>query len=117
MLTVRLPDSGNPQKFNSLFEFVLQYLNTEQSLRKRDIDGTVFIVFCNESSNHTFKELIEEETWEEIQTHTAQQLFDRFTEISTHHYNTVYPLKPQRYLHKNERENKKPLIFTWLENV
>ena len=85
--------------------------------RTNDTEQTQTRVF-NEANNAKFKQLIEDETWDEIQDDMdAQTQYDKFSEIYMEHYNTAYPLKSQRVRRKNERQDPKPWILPWLEDA
>ena len=73
----------------------------------------------NEANDLKFKELINDETWEEALSDTldAQSAFSKFNEMYTKHYNTAYPTKSEHVRRKNERQNPKPWILPWLEDA
>ena len=72
----------------------------------------------NEANNATFKQLIDEESWNEIlDDMDSQTQYDKFAETYMKHYNTAYPLKSQRVRRKNERLNPKPWMLPWLEEA
>ena len=88
--------------------------------RHSNIDNNTnkeFRIF-NEASNQLFKELMDDETWDELHDNmNAQEQYDKFTEIYMKHYDRAYPIKSQRERRKNERLNPKPWILPWLENA
>ena len=73
----------------------------------------------NEANDLVFKQLINEETWEEALSDTldAQLSYNKFDEIYMKHYNAAYPLKSEHVQRKNERQNPKPWILPWLEDA
>ena len=73
----------------------------------------------NEANDQIFKQLINEETWEEALSDTldAQSAFYIFDEIYMKHYDKAYPLKSEHVRRKNERLNPKPWILPWLEDA
>ena len=73
----------------------------------------------NEANDIKFRQLIHEETWEEVLSDTldAQTAYNKFDEIYTKHYNAAYPLRSERVRRKNERKNPKPWILPWLEDA
>ena len=72
----------------------------------------------NEANNETFKQLINDESWDEITDNMdAQSAFNKLEEIYTKHYNTAFPLKSNRVRRKNERQDPKPWILPWLEDA
>ena len=72
----------------------------------------------NEANNETFKQLINDESWDEITDNMdAQSAFNKLEEIYTKHYNTAFPLKSNHVRRKNERQDPKPWILPWLEDA
>ena len=72
----------------------------------------------NEASNQKFKELINEESWEEVFSEADIDIqYETFNKIYTRHYDTAYPCIKNRARRKNERKNPKPWILPWLEDA
>ena len=72
----------------------------------------------NEVNNQTFKQLIDNESWDEItEDLDSQTSYSKFEEIYLKHYNTAYELKSNHTRRKNERHNPKPWILPWLEDA
>ena len=71
----------------------------------------------NEANNETFKGLIKDETWQELDGLGAEARYEKFCDIYTKHYNTAYPLNTQRTRRKHERVNPKPWVTSWLEDA
>ena len=71
----------------------------------------------NEANNETFKRLIQNESWGELEGLLADARYEKFCEIYTHHYDTAYPLKTNRVRRKHERIDPKPWITPWLEDA
>ena len=72
----------------------------------------------NEANNQTFKNLINNESWDEItENMDAQTSYNKFEEIYLKHYDIAYPLKSNYIRRKNERQNSKPWILPWLEDA
>ena len=73
----------------------------------------------NEANDLKFKQLINEETWEEAISENldAESAYNKFNDIYTKHYNSAYPLKSEHVRRKNERQNPKPWILPWLEDA
>ena len=72
----------------------------------------------NEASNEKFKSLIGDENWDPVfNTDDASERYDEFCKIYTAHYDNSFPLKINRILRKNERQNPKPWILPWLEDA
>ena len=72
----------------------------------------------NEANKQNFKQLIDEEVWEEVflEDHAEAQ-YNKFSEIYPSHYNSAYPLISKRVRRKNERADSKPWILPWLEEA
>ena len=85
---------------------------------KRNIEKVEQRVF-NEANDAKFRELINEETWEEALEDNldAQSSYNKFNEIYTKHYNAAYPLRSEHVRRRNERQNPKPWILPWLEDA
>ena len=79
---------------------------------------TVFRIF-NEVSSQKFKQLIEEETWEDVFVidDDVDLQYNKFCEVYSKHYDEAYPKKKNRTRRKNERANPKPWILPWLEDA
>ena len=71
----------------------------------------------NEANNDTFKDLLKNETWQELDGLGAEDRYEKFNEIYMKHYESAYPLKSQRQRRKNERADPKPWITPWLEDA
>ena len=72
----------------------------------------------NDENLKKFKELLQNETWDEVHNANGTQLkCNKFAEIYSKHYdsNTAFPKKTVR--RKNERKLSKPWIFPWLEDA
>ena len=84
--------------------------------KRNDISHDIRIF--NEANNETFKNLVNNETWEEITDDLdAQNSYEKFHEIYMKHYDTAFPLNSQRVRRKNERKDPKPWILPWLEDA
>ena len=84
--------------------------------KRNDISHDIRIF--NEANNETFKNLVNNETWEEItEDLDAQNSYEKFHEIYMKHYDTAFPLNSQRVRRKNERKDPKPWILPWLEDA
>ena len=91
---------------------MFQFFTSLQLMRVLQFDLNSFIW------NQKFKDLIDNETWNEITDDLdAQNSFDKLEEIYLKHYNTAYPLKSNRTRRSTERENPKPWILPWLEDA
>ena len=71
----------------------------------------------NVANDETFKQLIDEETWDIPNGLDAGGQYEHFIEIYIKHYNTAYPLVTKRERRKNERLLPKVWILPWLEDA
>ena len=78
--------------------------------KRNDISHDIRIF--NEANNETFKNLVKNETWEEITDDLdAQNSYEKFHEIYMKHYDTAFPLNSQRVRRKNERKDPKQDLY------
>ncbi len=88
--------------------------NRSSNSTRHNIETRMF----NEANNLRFKELIEEENWDDVcLSNDAELRYEKFCEIYTNHYNEAYPLKNNRVRRNNERVDPKPFMLPWLEDA
>ena len=92
--------------------------NISKTKNKTDTNHSREFRIFNEANNCKFKNLIDDENWDELNEEMdAQEQYNTFIDIYMKHYNSAYPIKSQRNRRKNEWQNPKPWILPWLEDA